>query len=96
MTAITVNATDFSRGLSDFLNQVQYKSQVLDIERGKRVIARLVPVGPTASNNGFPLSQLDALLANGPRLPAEDGVAMAEDVVTVRAKMLRRADPWAS
>ena len=93
MTAITVNATEFSRGLSDFLNQVQYKNQVLDIERGKRVVAR---VSPVVAANGFPLSQLDALLAKGPRLPALDAVAMAEDLGSMRAKLRHRADPWAS
>ena len=93
MIAITVNATEFSRGLSDFLNQVQYKNQVLDIERGKRVVARVSPVVPA---NGFPLSQLDALLDKGPRLPPLDVVAMADDVRSARAKLLHRADPWAS
>ena len=93
MPAITVNATEFSRGLSDFLNQVQYKNQVLDIERGKRVVARVSPVVPA---NGFPLSQLDALLAKGPRLPPLDALVMAEDVGRARTKLLRKADPWAS
>lgn len=96
MTVITVNATEFSRGLSDFLNQVQYKNQMLNIERGKRVIARLVPVGSAAASDGFPLLQLDALLANGPRLPALDVAAMASDVGAARARLLQRADPWAS
>ena len=93
MTNITISATEFSRGLSDFLNQVQYQSQVLDIERGKRVIAR---VSPVSSVGGFPLSQLDALLANGPQLPAADVVDMASDLQAARTKLLQRPDPWAS
>ncbi len=44
MNTMIVNATEFSRGLSEFLNQVQYTGQVLDIERGKRVVARVSPV----------------------------------------------------
>ena len=92
MTATTVSATEFSRGLSDFLNQVQYQSQVLDIERGKRVIARVSPVAPLG---GFPLKQLDALLANGPRLPAADVAAMASDLQAARTQLLNRPDPWA-
>lgn len=39
MATYAVNVTDFSRGLSEFLNNVQYKGMVLDIERGKRVVA---------------------------------------------------------
>ena len=93
MTNITISATEFSRGLSDFLNQVQYQNQVLDIERGKRVIARVSPVAPVG---GFPLNQLDALLANGPQLPAADVEAMASDVQAARTNLLPRPDPWAS
>ena len=93
MTNITISATEFSRGLSDFLNQVQYQSQVLDIERGKRVIAR---VSPVSSVGGFPLNQLDALLANGPQLPAADVADMAGDLQAARTNLLQRPDPWAS
>ena len=93
MSAITVNATEFSRGLSDFLNQVQYKGQVLDIERGKRVIAR---VSPVEAAGGYPLARLDALLQKAPKLLPDDAVSMAADVKSERAKLVNRPDPWAS
>jgi hypothetical protein len=93
MSVLAVNVTDFSRGLSDFLNHVQYRGQVLDIERGKRVIAR---VSPVAAADGFPIEQLDALLAKGPQLSAADRQSMADDVRTARARLVKRADPWAS
>lgn len=93
MTTTTISATEFSRGLSDFLSQVQYQNQVLDIERGKRVIARVSPVAPVG---GFPLKQLDALLVNGPRLFAADVNDMASDLQAARTKLLPRPDPWAS
>ena len=63
MHTLSVNVTDFSRGLSDYLNHVQYRGQVLDIERGKRVVARVSPVD---FSDGFPLAQLDDFLARGP------------------------------
>jgi hypothetical protein len=93
MATLAVNATDFSRGLSEFLNQVQYKGQVLDIERGKRIVAR---VSPIAAADGFPIDQLDVWLAKGPLLGAADRQAMAKDVRSVRAQLVNRADPWAS
>jgi hypothetical protein len=96
MTTVTVSATEFSRGLSDFLNQVQYQSQVLDIERGRRVIARLSPVSPVAASGGFPLSQLDAMLAKAPRLAAADVELMAQQLQAARATLVQRPDPWAS
>jgi antitoxin (DNA-binding transcriptional repressor) of toxin-antitoxin stability system len=95
MNALTVNATDFARGLSEYLNQVQYTGQVLDIERAKRVIARVSPVPAASSNIGFPISQLPDLFAKGV-LPATDRKRMANDVRAVRHGLRAKADPWAS
>ena len=91
MTTISVSVTEFSRGLSEFLNHVQYQGQVLDIERGKRIIAR---VSPVASADGFPIDQLDTLLAKGPQLGTERK-SMVKDVQTVRAKLRNRTTAWA-
>jgi hypothetical protein len=85
-----VSVTEFSRGLSEFLNHVQYQGQVLDIERGKRVIAR---VSPVALTDGFPIDQLDDFLAKGPQLGA-DRKSMAKDVKAVRTKLRNRVSPW--
>lgn len=92
MAAYAVNVTDFSRGLSEFLNNVQYKGMVLDIERGKRIVARVSPAGQA---DGFPIGQLDDLLDKGPQLSAADRQAMAVDVHALRAQQRTKADPWA-
>ncbi len=92
MAAYAVNVTDFSRGLSEYLNNVQYRGMVLDIERGKRIVARLSPAGQT---DGFPIGQLDDLLGKGPQLSAPDRQALAGDVRAVRAQLRTKADPWA-
>jgi antitoxin (DNA-binding transcriptional repressor) of toxin-antitoxin stability system len=93
MSTLAINVTEFSRGLSDFLNQVQYRGQVLDIERGKRVVAR---VSPVSAADGFPVSQLDALFARGPHLDPEDRKAMLKDLRAARTQLPSRAGPWAS
>jgi hypothetical protein len=90
MPTVSVSVTEFSRGLSEFLNHVQYQGQVLDIERGKRVIARVSPVTLT---DGFPIDQLDDFLAKGPQLGA-DRKSMVKDVQTVRTKLRNRASSW--
>jgi antitoxin (DNA-binding transcriptional repressor) of toxin-antitoxin stability system len=92
MMTQAVSVTEFSRGLSEFLNRVQYRGQALDIQRGKRVIARVLPA--TASD-GFPLNQLDDFLIRGPQLEASDRELMASDVQAVRSSLVNRADPWA-
>ena len=96
MATLAVSVTEFARSLSDFLNQVQYCGLVLDIERGKRVVARVVPV---AAVDGFPLDRLDAMLAQGPQLATADRASMAEDTRQMRAqssKARSRTGPWGS
>lgn len=93
MGVLIVNVTEFSRGLSDFLNHVQYRGQVLDIERGKRVVARVSPVLPP---DGFRIAQLDSLLGSGPQLSVANRKSLASDVRAVRARLGKRVDPWAS
>ena len=93
MAVVMLTVTEFSRGLSDFLNQVQYQGQSLDIQRGKRVVARVLPA--TASE-GFALDRLDDFLARGPQLSASERQAMTADLGAVRARMTAADDPWAS
>ncbi len=92
MSVLALTVTEFSRGLSDFLSQVQYQGQSLDIQRGKRVVARVLPAVATS---GFPIDQLDDFLAKGPQLKASERQSMADDVAGVRTGLIARDDPWA-
>lgn len=92
MSTIALTVTEFSRGLSNFLNQVQYQGQTLDIQRGKKLVARVLPAG---APNGFPIDRLDNLLAQGPQLSTAERRAMAEDLGAVRANLTHGNDPWA-
>lgn len=91
MSAIALTVTEFARGLSNFLNQVQYQGKTLDIQRGKTIVARVLPAGTT---DGFPIDRLDAMLAKGPQLSASERLAMAEDLGAVRKSLTTRDDPW--
>jgi vacuolar-type H+-ATPase subunit B/Vma2 len=93
MSVVALTVTEFSRGLSDFLSQVQYQGQSLDIQRGKRVVARVLPA---VASTGFPIDRLDELLAKGPQLTPAERQSMAADVRAQRSKLTARDDPWAS
>ena len=93
MSVVALTVTEFSRGLSDFLSQVQYQGQSLDIQRGKRVVARVLPA---VASVGFPIDRLDELLAKGPQLTAAERQSLAADVRTQRSRLTARDDPWAS
>lgn len=92
MTVLSLTVTEFSRGLSDFLSQVQYQGQSLDIQRGKRVVARVLPA---VSSSGFPIDKLDDFLAKGPQLTDAERQALAGDLQLQRAQLKPRSDPWA-
>ena len=78
MSVVALTVTEFSRGLSDFLNEVQTPGQSLDIQRGKGVL-------PAVACAGFPIDQLDELLARGPQLTVTERQAMAADIRTLRS-----------
>lgn len=75
--------------ITEFLNQVQYKGVVLDIERSKRIVAR---ISPARQADGFPIQQLDDLLGKGPQLSATDKLLMDSDVRAVREQLRTKAD----
>ncbi len=88
---VSITVTEFSRGLSGFLSQVQHRGQSLDIQRGKQIVAHVTPAAATA---GFPLNQLDAWLANAPALSVDERQSLAGDVRTARQQLVARDDPW--
>ena len=92
MASQKISVTEFSKGLSDFLNLVQYRGQVFDIERGKRVVAQVVPV---ARKDGFPIGQLRDLLHSIPSLPASEWQSFAQELRSVRSALKTKPDPWA-
>jgi antitoxin (DNA-binding transcriptional repressor) of toxin-antitoxin stability system len=94
---ISVTATEFTRGISDYLSQVQYRGQVIDISRGKKVIARVIPGDAPYSISA---TQAQRVLDNLPALDAEEREAFAADLTQIRrdfnAMPARAAgDPWA-
>jgi len=93
MANVLLTVTEFSRGLSDFLNQVQYQGQSLDIQRGRRIVARVLPA---VASEGFSLERLDDFLAKGPQLSMAERRAMADDLKAVRTQLAASDDPWAS
>jgi hypothetical protein len=92
---ISVTATEFTRGISDYLSQVQYRGQIFDISRGKTVIARVIPGGEA---KGLNAKQVQTLLNNLPSLDAEGREAFAADLAEVRRRLnampARATDPW--
>jgi antitoxin (DNA-binding transcriptional repressor) of toxin-antitoxin stability system len=89
---ISVTATEFTRGISDYLSQVQYRGQVIDISRGKKTVARIMPA-PAMS--GLPIAQFDAWLAQAPRLDEDDADDWLLELQAQRASQREPVrNPW--
>lgn len=93
MTTRSITATHLARNFSDLINQVRYKHVTLEVMRGKDLIAY---VSPAPLSVGYPISQLDRLLATLPRLSAGDAQNFLGDIHHGVATQPMEHDAWAS
>ena len=93
MTTRSITATHLARNFSDLINQVRYKHLTLEVMRGKELIAY---VSPAPLSVGYPISQLDRLLASLPRLSDEDTQHFLDDIHQGVASQSMEHDAWVS
>lgn len=84
MAILTLTASEFSRGLLDFFRQAQHQKTALNIPSNKN------HMWPAAVKPGFPIAQLDDLLATGPHLAISDRQAMTSVVRKLRSGSLHK------
>ncbi len=83
-----ITATEAARSFSEVLNQVKYRGESFEIERGGVPIARLVPV---EQPQPFRLSDLVALAPRDPGFADDIGEAQKRGNADEEPK-----DPWAA
>ena len=93
MTTLSITATHLARNFSDLLNQVRYQHVTLEVTRGNELIAY---VSPTPMAAGFPINQLDRLLAGLPRLSTEESQQFLDDLHHGVVDQPMENDVWAS
>lgn len=86
-----ISATDAARHFSDVLNRVAFQQQSLEIHRGGKPVARLVPI---RSPGRISAAVLGDFLASLPDL-GEDAEDFAKDVRMAGSEAMPD-DPWAS
>ena len=87
-----ISATEMSRDLSNILNEVRYHGKSFEIQRGKEIIARIIPV--TISKNRMMMSELKDLLAHLPSLDKKDRQDFSNTIAEIRSTMDRVENPW--
>jgi antitoxin (DNA-binding transcriptional repressor) of toxin-antitoxin stability system len=85
-----ISATRAAREFSDLLNRVCYQGAAFEVERGNKVVARLVPAGPAGR---IAVADLNRVFAELPRL-GEDAESFAADVEALRRSLPPEGDPW--
>lgn len=93
MPTRTVTATLLSRKLSELLNQVRYQGMTLEVKRGNEIIAC---VTPPASIAGYPIEQLDRLLASVTRMSDAEADDFLRDIHEGVGALTTEADAWGS
>lgn len=88
----TISATQAARSFSEVLNQVQYRATSFSIERGKKVVARLVPA---AVPMGLALADLNRLFSGLPHLAATEASQWRAEVKTLRRARRPQTRKWA-
>jgi len=88
----TISATEAARSFSEVLNQVQYRDVSFSIERGRKVVARLVPPAPPA---GLALADLNSLFGSLPRLDPAEAKRWRAEVRTLRRARRPQVRKWA-
>ena len=88
----TISATEAARSFSEVLNQVQFRDMSFSIERGRKVVARLVPPAVPA---GLPIADLNHLFAGLPSLGPAEADKWKAEVRTMRRARRPQARKWA-
>lgn len=88
----TISATEAARSFSEVLNQVQYRDTSFSIERGKKIVARLVPAALPA---GLALADLNRLFAGLPHLAPAEASQWRAEVKTLKRARRPQTRKWA-
>ena len=91
MSTLTITATYLARNLSDLLNQVRYQRVTLEVTRGSDLVAY---VYPSPAVTGYPIDQLDRLLASLPPLSTAEIERFLVDIREGVASQSAESDAW--
>jgi antitoxin (DNA-binding transcriptional repressor) of toxin-antitoxin stability system len=86
-----VSATEAARTFSELINKVRYLGETIEIQRGRDIVARLVPPGPPKI---ISMSEMNDFFSSLPHLDSDDGDAFAADLAKIRQEPLSPGDPW--
>lgn len=87
----TIKATDAARSFSDVINKVRYQGYSFNIQRGREIVAKITPPGPTTA---LKVADLNDFFAQLPHLDKKDKLDFDKDVKQIRSEIKHVEDPW--
>lgn len=91
MSTRSITAAYLAKNVSDLLNQVLYQHVILEVTRGNDTVAYVSPPSVAA---GYPIDQLDRLLAGLPHLSNEEADQFLADIHNGVASQSAEPDAW--
>ncbi len=85
-----IKVTQAVRQFSDILNRVFYQRQIVELQRGNKIIARLSPV---ALDSPLKVKDLNRIFADMPSL-GEDAKVFADDLADIRKQVPAEKNLW--
>ena len=93
MQTRSITAAFLAQNFSELLNQVRYQHVTLEVTRGNDLVAY---VSPPPSVIGYPMSQLDRLISELPRLSDDEAAQFLTDIHEGGATQSVEPDAWGS
>jgi c-di-GMP-binding flagellar brake protein YcgR len=91
MTTHIIKAAEAARVFAVLLDKVRYKKQSFAIQKGKEVVAKIVP---SDAEYSFSITQLNNLFKELPALGKEELLSFAKDVKRARTEIASPENPW--
>ena len=85
-----ISVKEAQRDFAALVDRVVSQGVSVDLERDKRIVARITPVRVTSK---LKVRNLGTFLHNLPRL-GDDAAAFSDDVRNVRRELPSETDPW--
>jgi prevent-host-death family protein len=82
--ATSLTVTEAARNFSDVVNKVFYRGESMELTRGGKVVARLIPASEAEAPTGREVSKAWKII---PHLSPKEADAFAEDLESGRASL---------
>jgi antitoxin (DNA-binding transcriptional repressor) of toxin-antitoxin stability system len=86
-----ITVSEAVRSFADIIGRVYYKGEEFEIKKGKKIVARIVPV---KEKRALKVCELNDFFANIPKLDAKEMESFAKDIEDARKNIKESPSKW--